>query len=188
MENEPGLMERYAAAVRSGAYPETHPDTTTAKKGEDLYPKDEVRTYPEQDPDLVPRMKHKSLKASIIMLLASFGISASMLYKVFNTEPVDSPVVEAIQYEEAEQLEASTTGITEPYIEPPEPAVTANDVALAQIEAWERVQNQLIKEFFESKSLATRALCISMGSKSKCASLEPGGNAAKAQKLLESLK
>lgn len=200
MNKEPGTLERYAQEVRSGKYPETHPDTVTAKKGEDLYPE---KPEPLVGPAPLPEPKRhitraRSIKGSIIMILASFGISASMLYKVFET-PVVEPVVSiGDTYEEeaedfdshsAAQIHGSPSGYIEtttPLHRTEPPAVTANDVALAQVEAWERVQNELIKEFFASQSKATRALCITMGSKSKCASL--GGNAAKAQKLLDKLK
>ena len=179
------ILEKYAAEVRSGGYiPPTHPDTEKNWPGT---PSPDVK-----GPDLTEpaptEKKGKVLQYAFIVF--AVVLSAILLWLAFRPDPMSTvhKAVESVERRVAD-IEAMAQSIQEPEPLPPlEPAVTAFDVQLAQVKAWERIQNKLIHEFFSSKTRGTRALCISMGKNKKCASLDSSGSTKKARELLKTLR
>ena len=164
------VLEKYAEAVRSGAYPETHPDVLP-KFGE-IYPKDPEPSVPTFPP---PVQEEKSFwkrnKWYIVGIIITASLSAVLLYVAFKKDPKG--------YLE-DKIEAIETKVAAMQLVP------GTDIELEKVQAWERLQMKLIEEFFATnKGPGVKALCISMANQERC--IASSASAKKARKLLQQM-
>lgn len=169
MDRNEDILAQYAEEVRSGRVPGTHPDSQAIWDG--------VTRGAGQEPSF-----WKKNRLYIIGIILAAAASAAMLYVASRPDPR----VYIEEQGEALQALSETFKSAEPL--PIVPVITSQDVAMAQVEAWERVQMALVDEFFRSKAKGTRALCISMGKKSKCAALNGQGSVKQAKKFLDNVR
>ena len=172
------VLAQYAEEVRSGRVPGTHPDSQAIWDGVGTSPVDlDNRVVTIEEPSF-----WKKNRLYIIGIILAAAASAAMLYVASRPDPR----VYIEEQGEALQALSETFKSAEPL--PIVPVITSQDVAMAQVEAWERVQMALVDEFFRSKAKGTRALCISMGKKSKCAALNGQGSVKQAKKFLDNVR
>lgn len=180
MGEDNNVLERYAEAVRSGGYPETHPESK--EKFGDIYPQDPGPAGPTLPVTEPPVPEEKSFwqrnKWYIIGIIVSFLLSGILLYIAFKPDPkgfVDTKIdtVEAKLTQFAASIEALQQD-------------PGTDIELEKIRAWERLQTKLITEFFATnKGPGVKALCISMADKDRC--IASSASAKKARKLLQQM-
>ena len=167
------VLEKYAEAVRSGAYPETHPDVLP-KFGE-IYPQDPEPSVPTFPP---PVQEEKSFwkrnKWYIVGIIITASLSAVLLYVAFRPDPKSFVDTKLDQIEV--RLEQFQAALEDPGV----------DIELEKVQAWERLQMKLIEEFFATnKGPGVKALCISMANQERC--IASSASAKKARKLLQQM-
>ena len=168
------VLEQWAEQVRSGKYPDTHPDTKD--KFGDVYPPSEPD--PEPLPKEGPSLWSKN-KWYIVGIIVTFSLSAAILWWVFfkspGTKAAEAPL-------EPQELSYRVESVT-PVAPQPDPNLI---IELEKLATWERLQTKLIEEFFNYSGPGVRALCVSLDPRDRC--ITTADSAKKAKKFLENLK
>jgi hypothetical protein len=175
MADDNSVLERYAEAVRSGAYPGTHPVSKEYNDGKDIYPQpDDVAPIDRPVQIVQPESFWQRNKWYIVGIILSALLSGILLYIAFKPSPkvfIDSKL---------EQIEVKLDQFQAALEDP------GTDIELEKIQAWERLQTKLITEFFATnQGPGVKALCISMADQDRC--ISSAASAKKARKLLQQM-
>ena len=179
MKKNKSVLDRYADEIRSGKYPKTHPDTKQNWPG-DAYEKQPKPAVDKKEPWLTD---DKKVIISMIFSVVLFLASAAMLYKVFILDKPEAPVVVEESLTDEFLADIGTPEIGEITVNTePKAYVEAQNEALEQIRAWERLTRIVIDKFFSEPipSGYKRTLCIRLSSqKAKCMTVNANDQSAK---------